>query len=79
MLTPSLVFIPDCVYPSVFQIPSLAGFTNLRRVEFSYNEIRSLSPLEELQGTTGLQELYVASNKASNASTLQKHYLCCLS
>ena len=32
-------------------------------MEFSYNEIRSLSPLSELQGTTGLEELYVASNK----------------
>mmetsp|Transcript_4993 Transcript_4993/g.10772 ORF Transcript_4993/g.10772 Transcript_4993/m.10772 type:complete len:327 (+) Transcript_4993:33-1013(+) len=44
------------------EIPSLSGFKNLRRLELSYNEIRSISPLQSLD-SGALEELYVASNK----------------
>ncbi|KAG2490401.1 hypothetical protein HYH03_011201 [Edaphochlamys debaryana] len=45
-------------------IPSLKGFTELRRLECSYNQIRNLLPLADLDSTR-LEELYVASNKVT--------------
>lgn len=43
------------------QIPSLAEFTSLERLELSYNQISSLQPLQGLS-STALSELYVANN-----------------
>lgn len=44
------------------EVPDLACFTNLRHLELSYNEIRSLAPLASLIAPQ-LNELYAASNK----------------
>ncbi len=43
------------------QIPSLADFTSLERLELSYNQISSLQPLQQLRSAR-LSELYVANN-----------------
>lgn len=60
--TPRLPLSAGC--SPVLQIPDLSAFTNLRMLELSYNEIRSLAPLASL--TAGqLTELYVASNKVT--------------
>ncbi|KAG2423702.1 hypothetical protein HXX76_015092 [Chlamydomonas incerta] len=50
-------------------IPSLQGFTELRRLECSYNQIRNLLPLADLDSTK-LEELYVASNKVTAMAAL---------
>ena len=43
------------------QIPDLAGFEALQKLELSYNRIESTEPLTSL-GSTALQELYLANN-----------------
>eukprot|EP00878_Enallax_costatus_P022925 GHUV01024363.1.p1 GENE.GHUV01024363.1~~GHUV01024363.1.p1 ORF type:complete len:325 (+),score=74.04 GHUV01024363.1:307-1281(+) len=52
------------------EIPSLSSFSALTRLEFSYNQIRSLAPLTSLTAdpTTAppLVELYCAANKVSS-------------
>lgn len=50
-------------------IPTLEGFTSLRRLECSYNQIRNLLPLAALTSAP-LEELYVASNKVTAMSCL---------
>eukprot|EP00200_Dunaliella_tertiolecta_P004477 CAMPEP_0202341768 /NCGR_PEP_ID=MMETSP1126-20121109/2616_1 /ASSEMBLY_ACC=CAM_ASM_000457 /TAXON_ID=3047 /ORGANISM="Dunaliella tertiolecta, Strain CCMP1320" /LENGTH=325 /DNA_ID=CAMNT_0048932621 /DNA_START=81 /DNA_END=1058 /DNA_ORIENTATION=+ len=44
------------------EIPALPGFSKLRRLEFSYNEIHSIEALAAL-GPAPIQELYLAANK----------------
>ncbi|PNH06744.1 Protein phosphatase 1 regulatory subunit pprA [Tetrabaena socialis] len=50
-------------------IPDLNGFTKLRRLECSYNQIRNLIPLSDLD-SPALEELYVASNKVTAITAL---------
>eukprot|EP01025_Chloroclados_australasicus_P007402 TRINITY_DN12376_c0_g1_i2.p1 TRINITY_DN12376_c0_g1~~TRINITY_DN12376_c0_g1_i2.p1 ORF type:complete len:306 (-),score=30.21 TRINITY_DN12376_c0_g1_i2:56-850(-) len=50
-------------------IPHLEGFLVINRLEFSYNEIRSLAPLKSLIAPS-LKELYVANNKVSKIESL---------
>ncbi|GBF95662.1 hypothetical protein Rsub_08644 [Raphidocelis subcapitata] len=52
-------------------IPPLSGFKALRRLEFSYNEIRSMGPVSSL-ACAPLQELYVASNKVPTIEGLSE-------
>ena len=56
--------------------PDLSPFTSLRRLELSYNEIRSLAPLSGETTNPGpgvaLEELYVASNKVSKIEGLEE-------
>uniref|UniRef100_A0A7S1SLH4 Protein phosphatase 1 regulatory subunit 7 n=1 Tax=Tetraselmis chuii TaxID=63592 RepID=A0A7S1SLH4_9CHLO len=47
------------------QIPSLRPFSNLERLEMSYNEIRSLQPLTELVDAP-LTEMFAANNKITS-------------
>jgi Leucine-rich repeat (LRR) protein len=49
------------------QVPDLAPLTALRRLELSYNDIKSLRPLTSLSGQH-LSDLYVASNNVSSVS-----------
>ena len=55
--------------------PDLSPFTSLRRLELSYNEIKSLSPLSAETSNPGpgeaLEELYVAANKVSKIEGLE--------
>ena len=57
-------------------IPDFSPFTNLRRLELSYNEIKSLAPLSRETTNPGpgkaLEELYVASNKISKIEGLRE-------
>lgn len=53
--------------PPPLQVPDLAPLTALRRLELSYNGIKSLRPLTSLSGQY-LSDLYVASNNVSSAS-----------
>ncbi|GFR45487.1 hypothetical protein Agub_g6831 [Astrephomene gubernaculifera] len=50
-------------------IPNLEGFTVLRRLDCSYNQIRNLLPLASLPAAS-LEELYVASNKVTAIAAL---------
>ncbi|GLC44207.1 hypothetical protein PLESTB_000753000 [Pleodorina starrii] len=52
-------------------IPSLQGFTQLRRLDCSYNQIRNLLPLADLDSGS-LEELYVASNKVTAIAALSQ-------
>ena len=45
----------------LLQVPELRGFTGLRKLELSYNNIGSLAPLSSL-GCVGLRDLYLANN-----------------
>ena len=57
------------------QLPSLASFTVLQRLELSYNGLRTLAPVA--QGGLGcLRELYAASNKLTGLEVCQ--HLGCL-
>ena len=51
-------------YSLVMQIPSLAMMRSLTRLELSYNQIKSLSPLSACTALN-LQELYMSNNKIS--------------
>jgi len=51
-------------------IPSLGVFTNLSRLELSYNEIRSLEPLSDLAHAP-LTKLFVANNKVASFNGIQ--------
>lgn len=51
-------------------IPSLSNFTRLRLLDFSYNQIRCLTPLIGLQ-SQGLAELYLACNKLSKLEGIE--------
>jgi len=51
------------------QIPSLGSFASLARLELSYNEFRSLQPLEEL-ASVPLVELFAANNKITSCDGL---------
>lgn len=48
----------------VLQVPNLAMMPSLTRLELSYNQIKSLSPLSACSALN-LQELYVSNNKIS--------------
>eukprot|EP01023_Acetabularia_acetabulum_P034529 TRINITY_DN3241_c0_g1_i4.p1 TRINITY_DN3241_c0_g1~~TRINITY_DN3241_c0_g1_i4.p1 ORF type:complete len:329 (-),score=49.58 TRINITY_DN3241_c0_g1_i4:1183-2169(-) len=53
------------------QIPNLENFDKLKRLEFSYNEIRNLAPLKSFkENSNQLKELYVASNKINKIEGL---------
>lgn len=56
------------------EIPDLAGFSQLTRLEVSYNQIRSLAPLTSLTADPAavppLRELYVAANKVGAIEAL---------
>ncbi|KAF6256494.1 hypothetical protein COO60DRAFT_1528850 [Scenedesmus sp. NREL 46B-D3] len=55
-------------------IPTLEGFSKLTRLEFSYNQIRSLAPLSSLAAEPAssppLVELFVAANKVTAIEAL---------
>ncbi|GMH35388.1 hypothetical protein BSKO_03256 [Bryopsis sp. KO-2023] len=51
-------------------LPVLTGFPSLKRLEISYNEIRSMSDISRL-GSTSLMELYLASNKITKIEGLE--------
>lgn len=57
-------------------VPNFSSFTSLRRLELSYNEIRSLAPLASETTSPGpgeaLEELYVAANKISKIEGLEE-------
>ncbi|GIL71375.1 hypothetical protein Vretifemale_1944 [Volvox reticuliferus] len=50
-------------------IPCLKGFVQLRRLDCSYNQIRNLLPLADLD-LNRLEELYVANNKVTAIAAL---------
>ncbi|EFJ51655.1 hypothetical protein VOLCADRAFT_103293 [Volvox carteri f. nagariensis] len=50
-------------------IPCLQGFLQLRRLDCSYNQIRNLLPLADLNSSK-LEELYVANNKVTAIAAL---------
>lgn len=52
------------------EVPDLAGFSALTRLELSYNELRSLQPLKLLPALQ-LSELYAANNKVSVMQSLE--------
>lgn len=56
------------------EIPTLEGFSQLTRLEFSYNQIRSLAPLSSLTADPAasppLLELFVAANKVTAIEAL---------
>lgn len=54
-----------CIRNKLFwagQVPDLRAFGQLRQLELSYNELRTLAPLSSL-AAPGLEELLAASNK----------------
>ncbi|KXZ42993.1 hypothetical protein GPECTOR_108g188 [Gonium pectorale] len=51
------------------QIPNLQGFTVLRRLDCSYNQIRNLLPLADLD-SPAIEEVYVANNKVTAIAAL---------
>ncbi|WIA20809.1 hypothetical protein OEZ85_005165 [Tetradesmus obliquus] len=57
------------------EIPTLEGFSQLTRLEFSYNQIRSLPPLSSLTADPAasppLLELFVAANKVAAIEALE--------
>lgn len=52
-------------------VPQLGAFLSLQRLELSYNQIKSLTPLSYLEQSP-LQSLYVASNKITEADGIQR-------
>lgn len=55
-------YLPRCSFePPAAQIPDLAGFVALQRLELSYNSVQSMEPLTRLD-STALHELYIANN-----------------
>lgn len=53
-----------CTKERALQLPSLAVFSALQRLDVSFNQFRSLQPCTSLPGEA-LTELYAASNKIS--------------
>lgn len=51
--------------------PPPQGFSSLRKLDFSYNEIRSAEPLSTVTGSAStLHELFLASNKVTAIRSL---------
>lgn len=63
----------DCEFRDnqIKDIPDLSKFSALTRLEFSYNEIRSIEPLATLNAPA-LQELYVAANKVASIQAISQ-------
>lgn len=60
------------------QVPDVAPLTALRRLELSYNGIKSLAPLSALKGLH-LSDLYAASNRVTSVRIARRSGPACRS
>ena len=64
---------------NVIQLPNLAAFLSLKKLDMSINQLRTMAALSTLE-TSQLQELYLTSNKLSTIEVslpLLQHQFCC--